>query len=77
MVLMSPDFDFPARAMPPNVRFVGTPLDEEARVPWVPPWSVAGASRASWSVSARCIKVKRRSWSAFSPRWQSSRCAPS
>jgi MGT family glycosyltransferase len=38
---VSPHFDFPARGRPPNVRLVGTPLDEAASVPWDPPWSVA------------------------------------
>jgi UDP:flavonoid glycosyltransferase YjiC (YdhE family) len=41
VALMSPHFDFPAQGMPPNVRLVGTPLDEGATTPWVPPWSTA------------------------------------
>lgn len=38
VVLTSPHFDFPAHEMPPNVRLVGTPLDEMAPTPWDPPW---------------------------------------
>jgi len=41
VALMSPHFDFPAPGMPPNVRLVGTPLDEAAPTPWSPPWSTA------------------------------------
>jgi hypothetical protein len=41
VALMSPHFDFPAQGMPPNVRLVGTPLDEPALTPWDPPWSLA------------------------------------
>jgi UDP:flavonoid glycosyltransferase YjiC (YdhE family) len=41
VALMSPHFDFPAQGMPPNVRLVGTPLDEAAPTPWSPPWSTA------------------------------------
>jgi UDP:flavonoid glycosyltransferase YjiC (YdhE family) len=41
VALMSPHFEFPAQEMPPNVRLVGTPLDEGATMPWVPPWSTA------------------------------------
>jgi hypothetical protein len=41
VVLASPHFDFPARGMPPNVRFVGTPLNEAAPATWAPPWSAA------------------------------------
>jgi UDP:flavonoid glycosyltransferase YjiC (YdhE family) len=41
VALMSPHFDFPAQGMPPNVRLVGTPLDEVTPMPWDPPWSTA------------------------------------
>jgi MGT family glycosyltransferase len=39
VVLTSPHFDYPTPRMPPNVRLVGTPLDEAATTPWDPPWS--------------------------------------
>ena len=41
VALMSPHFDFPSQEMPPNVRLVGTPLDEVKLAPWTPPWSTA------------------------------------
>jgi MGT family glycosyltransferase len=41
VALMSPHFDFPTQGMPPNVRLVGTPLDEVTPMPWDPPWSTA------------------------------------
>jgi UDP:flavonoid glycosyltransferase YjiC (YdhE family) len=41
VALMSPHFDFPAQEMPPNVRLVGTPLDEAVPTPWHPPWPTA------------------------------------
>ena len=41
VVLTSPHFDYTTQRMPPNVRLVGTPLDEAAPKPWDPPWSVA------------------------------------
>jgi UDP:flavonoid glycosyltransferase YjiC (YdhE family) len=41
VVLTSPHFDYPTQRMPPNVRLVGTPLDEVAPPPWDPPWSTA------------------------------------
>jgi UDP:flavonoid glycosyltransferase YjiC (YdhE family) len=41
VALMSPHFDFPAQGIPPNVRLVGTPLDEGTTTRWVPPWSTA------------------------------------
>ena len=41
VVLTSPHFDYTAQRMPPNVRLVGTPLDEAAPTPWTPPWSPA------------------------------------
>ena len=41
VVLTSPHFDYPTPRMPPNVRLVGTPLDEAATTPWAPPWSPA------------------------------------
>ncbi len=41
VVLTSPHFDYPTQEMPPNVRLVGTPLDEAAPTPWTPPWSTA------------------------------------
>lgn len=34
-------FDYPTQRMPPNVRLVGTPLDEVAPTPWDPPWNPA------------------------------------
>ena len=36
LVLTSPAFDFPARRLPPNVRYVGPQLDE---LLWAQPWS--------------------------------------
>jgi hypothetical protein len=39
VVLTSPHFDYPTQGMPPNVRLVGTPLDEAASTPWAPPCS--------------------------------------
>ena len=41
VVLTSPHVDYPTQGMPPNVRLVGTPLDEVAPTPWDPPWSPA------------------------------------
>jgi MGT family glycosyltransferase len=41
VVLTSPHFDYPTQRMPPNVRLVGTPLEEAAPTPWNPPWSPA------------------------------------
>jgi MGT family glycosyltransferase len=41
LVLVNQAFDFPARRLAPNVRYVGTPFDD-ADVPataWTPPWS--------------------------------------
>jgi len=39
LVLTSGAFDFPARLLPPNVRYVGPQLDEPVRVePWRSPW---------------------------------------
>ena len=35
LVLTSLAFDFPARSLPPNVRYVGPQLDDPA---WAPPW---------------------------------------
>ena len=40
LVLGSEAFDFPTKALPPNVRYVGTPVDD-AGLPsetWMPPW---------------------------------------
>ena len=39
LVLGSPAFDFPARWLPDNVRYVGTPLDETTQPEWNSPWS--------------------------------------
>jgi UDP:flavonoid glycosyltransferase YjiC (YdhE family) len=41
VVLTSPHFEHPTPRMPPNVRLVGTPLDEAAPNPWAPLWSPA------------------------------------
>ena len=39
LILASEHFDYPARRMPTNVRYVGTPLGEPAADPWYPPWA--------------------------------------
>jgi UDP:flavonoid glycosyltransferase YjiC (YdhE family) len=40
LVLVAAAFDFPARpgAAPANLRHVGSPVDDAAAPPWVPPW---------------------------------------
>jgi MGT family glycosyltransferase len=39
LVLSSPSFDFPASALPPNVRYVGPQLDDPVwAAPWTNPW---------------------------------------
>ena len=40
LVLVAAAFDFPARrgAGPANLRYVGSPVDDAAAPPWVPPW---------------------------------------
>jgi MGT family glycosyltransferase len=37
LVLVSAAFDFPARRLPPNVRYVGTPIDDTSAT-WDDPW---------------------------------------
>jgi len=39
LVLTSPAFDFGAKLMAPNVRYIGTPIDDAASSLWSPPWS--------------------------------------
>jgi MGT family glycosyltransferase len=38
LVLAPAAFDFPANALPGNVRYVGTPFDDAGAPPWAPPW---------------------------------------
>ena len=38
LVLNSAAFDFPARRLPPNVRYVGTPFDDQRAEAWPSPW---------------------------------------
>ena len=38
LLLASRAFDFPIRRLPPNVRYVGTPLDDGPVPDWVSPW---------------------------------------
>src|SRR5262249_27225444 len=39
LLLTSVAFDFPARHLPPKVRYVGTPLDDAGAPAWDSPWS--------------------------------------
>ena len=43
LVLTSPAFDFPATALPPNVRYVGPQLDDPA---WLAPWEPSSPDSA-------------------------------
>jgi len=38
LLLASRAFDFPIRRLPPNVRYVGTPLENETIAGWIAPW---------------------------------------
>ena len=38
LLLASRVFDFPIRRLPPNVRYVGTPFDDEPVADWISPW---------------------------------------
>ena len=38
LILASAAFDFPARRLPPNVRYVGTPFDDTGATGWDDPW---------------------------------------
>jgi UDP:flavonoid glycosyltransferase YjiC (YdhE family) len=38
LILTSAAFDFPARRLPPNVRYVGTPFDDAGAGAWASPW---------------------------------------
>ncbi len=40
LVLTSAAFDFSARRLPANVRYVGTPFDDPGDTPWISPWPV-------------------------------------
>jgi len=39
LVLGSAAFDFPSRRLPPNVRYVGTPIDDSHAPEWISPWA--------------------------------------
>ncbi len=41
LVLTDRAFDFSARALPPNVRYVGTPIDDAGAAGWHSPWPEA------------------------------------
>jgi MGT family glycosyltransferase len=45
LMLVSPSFDYPSRRLPPNMRHVGTPIDDAAAQPWESPWARDGQKR--------------------------------
>lgn len=45
LMLVSPSFDYPARWVPPNMKHVGTPIDDAAAQPWESPWPREGEEK--------------------------------
>lgn len=75
LVLASAAYDFPARRLPPNVRHVGTPLDDAGGRRGPPPGRRTIPARWSSSASARCRRGRGRRCTTSSRRSPPCRCA--
>jgi MGT family glycosyltransferase len=56
LMLMSASFDFPARRLPDNMQYVGTPIEDSSVTEWISPWPSSEGKRPLVIVSLSTLQ---------------------
>jgi MGT family glycosyltransferase len=56
LMLMSASFDFPARPLPDNMQYVGTPIEDSSATEWISPWPSSEGKRPLVIVSLSTLQ---------------------